>query len=334
MASCLYYCIERPLLRFKTHTYFPLKWPILLISGLIGIGLYQYYIAITPERKLKVEEISLHNNFLYKFLRIGDSLEGLDPDGLMTQSYDKKIQVNCANAIKPTVIILIGQSNIANYNNAPYDPLSNKILNFNIDDGKCYLASDPILGASGSGGSFATRMSEKLVKQKIADTVILVPISMGQSRVKDWATGGKYNRRIEVVLKKLSDSGLKPDFILWQQGESEIAYQDPNGELYARMLSQVIHTFRRYSISAPFIIGLSTRCNQDIEISNSVRKGLILSANKSLHSNVFLGPDLDNLGSSLRYDNCHMNEEGANEQAALWASSIQDLINSRRMGSN
>jgi lysophospholipase L1-like esterase len=47
--------------------------------------------------------------------------------------------------------------------------------------------------------------------------------------------------------------------------------------------------------------------------------------------NVFLGPDTDTLGDDMRFDGCHLNDDGLQRAADAWAEALaQRGIVSRR----
>src|SRR5215831_14705799 len=79
-------------------------------------------------------------------------------------------------------IVTLGQSNAANFAQCHYQSVTD-VLNFNLYDGKCYRAIDPLVGASGDGGNFATRLGDILIWRGFAERVILAPIAMGNTKI-------------------------------------------------------------------------------------------------------------------------------------------------------
>src|SRR6202162_5064677 len=77
---------------------------------------------------------------------------------------------------RPAVIITLGQSTAGNHGLGLYKA-RNRVYNFSPDDGCCYHATDPLLGASGAGANFATRLGDMLIGQKLFDRVIIAPIA-------------------------------------------------------------------------------------------------------------------------------------------------------------
>ena len=131
-----------------------------------------------------------------------------------------KTKVDCDTGSNTTVILILGQSNSTNEGRGRYIP-EGPVLNFNYIDGHCYLAQDPLLGASGTGGSFASRLGDKLVSLENSRQVILVPLSVGASFIDDWAPKGQLHERIFVLAEKLQQKDLIVTHILFHQGEAD-----------------------------------------------------------------------------------------------------------------
>ena len=84
-------------------------------------------------------------------------------------------------------IVTLGQSNAANFAAGRYRPRTN-VVNFNLYDGKCYRATNPLIGASGDRGNFATRLGDILIERGFTERVVLAPIGMGNTRIEDWSS--------------------------------------------------------------------------------------------------------------------------------------------------
>jgi Carbohydrate esterase, sialic acid-specific acetylesterase len=229
---------------------------------------------------------------------------------------------------KNTVVVLLGQSNAANFCGGKYAAQCD-VANFNLYDGKCYRAADPLLGASGDGGNFATRLGDLLISRGLAKRVVLAPIAMGNTRIEDWTGGSAFHRRILVLIRRLYEAELTPDFILWQQGEGNAGDRDLAGERYRRHLLEIVQTFRDYGISAPFMIAQCTVCGKFANPiaglarafwRRNIRAGQRRAAGSGMGT--YLGPDTDLIGYEDRFDCCHMGESGAQKQAEMWADAI------------
>jgi len=134
-----------------------------------------------------------------------------------------KSLVSCAisGARSRTVVILIaGQSNAGNHGGGDPYVARDQVDNFNLNDGLCYHAADPLLGTTAEGANFATRLGDLLIDAGAFDRVILVPIAVGGTTMEEWAGDSPVARRIPIALLRLLLAGLRPDYILWEHGEA------------------------------------------------------------------------------------------------------------------
>jgi hypothetical protein len=220
---------------------------------------------------------------------------------------------------RTAVIVIVGQSNAANHGTGRL-VARHCVDNFSLYDGKCYHAADPLLGASGDGGNFATRFGDKLIEGGLFDRVILAPIAMGGTMVEQWAEEGMFNRRIPALIRRLYDAGLRADFVLWQQGEGNPGVGDIGGRQYRKNLLEVIRTFRRYGVSAPFFVSLTTTCGGPHPNAKNIRDGQQSAVNPK--AAIYQGADTDMIGLEYRWDACHFNEVGLDMAASLWLEVI------------
>jgi Carbohydrate esterase, sialic acid-specific acetylesterase len=226
--------------------------------------------------------------------------------------------------IENLVIVTIGQSNAANFAAGRYRA-EREVINFGLYDGNCYRAVDPLIGASGDTGNFATRLGDILITRGFAERVVLAPIAMGNTRIEDWALGGVFHARILALIRRLFDAELSPHLILWQQGEGNQGDDDPGGRRYRSNLIGIVETFRSYGIAAPFMIALCTLCGAPHPNAANARAGQLGAVNVSLGT--YCGPDTDQIGPEDRFDGCHMSETGVHKQALMWADAIAALRN-------
>ena len=211
------------------------------------------------------------------------------------------------------MILVFGQSNGANSGDTPYAP-TRPVFNFNLFDGTCYVAKDPLLGATESRGNFASRLADMLIERNIFDTVVLAPISVGGSRIEEWTTGGTRHRRLQVAIARAHDLGLEFTHALWHQGESN-AGPDADRALYMRCFMDIHSALRRYGVACPIYVAQATVCNsQPNPIIRSAQRDLVDPMN-----GILAGPNTDAIGTEDRFDNCHMNESGLIKHARMWA---------------
>jgi hypothetical protein len=258
-----------------------------------------------------------------------DDYDALDQNWKSFRDTSHRVQVSCQADQGTAVIVTLGQSNAANYALMRYTR-KHDVRNFDLYDGRCYKAQDPLLGASGILGNFATPLADMLIERGLYSRVIIAPIAMGGSTVEQWADEGVFNRRVLVLIRRLFDAGLMPTEILWHQGEADLGVGDSHGRQYRKNLLEVIATFRTYGISAPFFVALATKCGAYPRAYGAyIREGQASAVNPL--NNVFQGPDTDTLGDEYRdKEHCHFNAAGLLRHAAMWADVLEAWADSQR----
>lgn len=209
--------------------------------------------------------------------------------------------------------------NAANYGSTRHTARE-AVDNFDPATGKCFAAADPLLGADGIGGSFATRLGDILIQSGRYDRVILAPLAWGGASLSFLNNEGAVLTTNGIA--KLKEAGLTPTHILFQQGEKD-AISTTTAEQYVSLLHQLVKRFRTAGFDAPFYLSRSAKCDY-VEPKNMavVRTGQLAAVDAAL--NIRPGPDTDTIGNEGRNpDGCHMNEAGTLANAALWAAFIK-----------
>ena len=231
-----------------------------------------------------------------------------------------RIERSCMPVPEKTAIIVVhGQSNAANWGSTRYTSRE-AVDNFDPGTGKCFAAADPLLGADGTGGSFATHLGDMLIRSGRYDRVILMPIARGGASLSFLNNEGAELTTNGIA--KLKAAGLTPTHILFQQGERD-ALMTTTAEQYAALLHQLVKRFRAAGFDAPFYVSRSAKCDFAGPTNvAAVRAGQLSAVDMAL--NIRQGPDTDTIGNEGRSaDGCHMNEIGAIANAALWAVYIK-----------
>ena len=231
-----------------------------------------------------------------------------------------RVERPCGPVSAGTAIIVVhGQSNAANFGSARHTSRE-AVDNFDPVSGKCYAAADPLLGADGLGGSFATHLGDILIQAGRYDRVIFVPIARGGASLAFLNDEGA--ELITNAIAKLKAAGLVPTHILFQQGERD-AVMTTSAEQYAALLHQLVKRFRSAGFDAPFHVSRSAKCDfARPKNGAAVRAGQLAAIDTAL--NIRPGPDTDTIGNEGRVsDGCHMNEIGTIANAALWAAFIK-----------
>jgi Carbohydrate esterase, sialic acid-specific acetylesterase len=220
---------------------------------------------------------------------------------------------------KTAIIVVHGQSNAANYGSVRHTARE-AVDNFDPASGKCFAATDPLLGTDGVGGSFATRLGDMLIQDGRYERVIFVPLARGGASIAYLNNEGA--ELITNGIAKMKAASLTPTHILFQQGETD-AVLTTTSEQYVSLLHQLVQRFRTAGFDAPFYLSRSTKCDY-AEPKNiaAVREGQLAAVSETL--NIRPGPDTDTIGNDGRAaDGCHMNEAGTLANAVLWSAILK-----------
>lgn len=255
---------------------------------------------------------------LFRLSSGGKDLDRYDPLHLSfrTTSGRRTVSEAMFSASPTTAVILgVGQSNIANECDASglYRP-KGEVYNFNFFDGKCYEASDPLLGASINRSNVLTRLGDLLLERGQYRRVLLAPIAHGGTYAREWAPGGRMFPRLEWTLERLKECKINITHILWQQGESEAALSDPKPDEWVRHFMAMVGAIRAAGAAAPIYVAQCTICRNDPneQIRQAQRRVVDPDAG------ILAGPDLDLVGRDERFDGCHFSAAGLQHAAALW----------------
>jgi len=213
------------------------------------------------------------------------------------------------------VAFAFGQSNSANHGDEKFRALSPAVANF--WNGKYFAAEDPLLGASGDGGSPWTLMANKLIEAGTFDAVILIAAGIGAAPVEAWTAGGSLNGMLEKRLAEAKDAGLTVTHFLWHQGESN---NSPVGAAnYDAAMLPIIALTKQYFPQSKFFVAQATLCGPGSVPNVELQK---IQLGLSRLPGVFAGPNTDEIGFADRSDGCHMNGRGLEKHAAGWTAAI------------
>ena len=199
------------------------------------------------------------------------------------------------------IIVIIGQSNSGN------NLLTNEYSeskNLNYFKKKCYLLSDPVLGATDSMNSIVPSLSSKLKNKK---PIIFLTNGWGGTSVSNWSH--PESLLTEYVRNNIADlienNNLK--YIIWIQGETDNRTNIDYVKHFKQFRKNLFKNLNNKKLeSVKFIITQTSICNTDRdEILNAQQKSL-----KKL-KNTIITDVTDNLDGKYRYDGCHFNSRGA-----------------------
>lgn len=226
-----------------------------------------------------------------------------------------KIEVKCSNLKKQKrlVFFTFGQSNSANHgtNKSKYLVKNNVI---NIYDNKCYIANDPLLGASGKNGSIWGRLSDIIIENTEYETILIKSIGIGGLSVKDWSEKPLLNR-IENSINEIKEMGFEIDMIFWHQGEQD-NFIKTKKEDYKNHFNKIIKTIRRNDVKAPISMAIASYTNDLISYDITMAQKELISENH----NIFEGVNTD-LITGYR-DGVHFTETGLDKVAKEWFNSL------------
>jgi hypothetical protein len=213
------------------------------------------------------------------------------------------------------VILIIGQSNGGNHGDIRHSA-RRRVYNFNVFDGLCYPASDPLLGATGDGGSAWCILGDALIAAGLAPAILLAPLCVGGATVAQWAPGGPYHHRMFYCLERLRQAGFGPTYILCHLGEADSAY-GTDASAYRRAFRSMVDSVRGAGVMAPIYAAVASHFAPPGGYDANQRA--IRDAQTSLvdpGNGIFQGPDTDVIRN--RIDGCHISGDGLAAHANSW----------------
>jgi hypothetical protein len=231
---------------------------------------------------------------------------------------DKKTEIVCPRQTDNTVVALVyGQSNSANMHGQRTFQASSKIINF--FDGKCYVASDPLLGASGAAGSVWTLTGTKLLETGKYDHIIFVPAGISGSHIHEWAQDGFLNPMLADAIRATTTQ-YRFTHVIFHQGESDAQRKTTEDE-YKKSFLSMVRTIRELGVDAPVYLSVASVCGQFHNTDNPVTKAQ--RALVSIAQRILPGPNTDILNAlEDRYDDCHMAYAGVQKFSDLLIQTV------------
>ena len=235
------------------------------------------------------------------------------------ENYQK---VPLEEARKGMIIFTFGQSNSANHGWGNYTP-KHKVYNY--FKGKLYLSVDPLIGATGNGGSVWNRLADKLIEDGCTRQVTIIPIGVGGVEISAWAQGGYLHNRLIETVEQLKAQHIIPNCILWHQGESD-NISNTSEENYIYMFETIRDVFRSRGIDSPIGVAIASYHPYCVN-ENKGNDPAIRNAQKKLakkYDDIFEGPDTDKLNKAFqRGDGVHFSEKGQEIHAEGWLKAIK-----------
>ena len=215
------------------------------------------------------------------------------------------------------VFLITGQSNAGNYGRGIGRRSESGV--YNAYHGRLYLARDPLLGSDGLGISPWIPFAESLLQRGLAQSVVLALAVRGGMAVREWNQGGSMRAELFARVADLRTLGLTPDYVLWQQGESDAFPFHTSPDDYAHSVRSLVDSLRQAGLSAPVLIVQATR-NRYGGPSGPIRNAQEHLVDPS--RGMLRGPDTDRLGPEFRYDGIHFSEAGIVALSRMWVAAI------------
>ncbi len=189
---------------------------------------------------------------------------------------------------------------------------------YNFYAGKLHEAQDPLLGATGEGGSVWTRLGPKLLEDGPYDAVVFAPVAVGGTAIREWTVGGKLHPRLLETVAELKRADLTPTHLLWHQGEADNR-AGTGADDYQEMFLAMLGSLRDRGVRAPAYVSVATLCGsaRPNETLRAAQRGLVNAA-----LNIRAGPDTDALNTGYRSDGCHFSAYGLERYAELWLAAL------------
>jgi hypothetical protein len=244
---------------------------------------------------------------------------GIYLNGVDSSYIGARLPVERSEIGDPSVFLIIGQSNGGNHGETKH-AAKRSVFNFNPFDGLCYRACDPLLGATGDGGSPWCMLGDALIADGFAQSILLCPLSVGGATVGEWAPGGTYHHRMIYGIERLREAGFNPSYVLWHQGEADALF-GTGADDYATAFRAIVKSLRDHDIQAPIYVAIASYFA--VPRGYDASQAVIRRAQQSLISAedmILLGPDTDLIRD--RFDGCHMGRTGLREHAQRWQTSL------------
>lgn len=226
---------------------------------------------------------------------------------------------------QPVVIVVMGQSNAANHADpispaaAPVPPMP--VLHL----GGCGLASSPVPGATGTGGSVWPAVNQALGGRWQGHPIVWAVVAVDGSSIAEWTDPNSALRSYwQTQMDRIKGTRWPVAAVLWQQGEADARDRTAMAD-YRDALAALRAGVAMRGIDAPWWIARSTYCppHDGGQVREAVRELLVIP-----DSGFRAGPDTDTISLPLR-NGCHFTAEGTARAAALWAEALKPVATGR-----
>jgi hypothetical protein len=219
--------------------------------------------------------------------------------------------------------LVLGNSSAGNHHGETNRVSEREVYGLDFLRMRCSKAADPLLGASGSGGSIWSRLGDQLIEKGFCRRVLFMPLALAGSEVTDWIPGASRHCRVALALSRLRKELCSPllpfTAVLWHPGHVEKL----SPHAYRLHCSDVVADLRAQGIFAPVFVAvarekrLATKLVSQEADAGPLELGLV---DPSL--GVLAGPDLETIGEDMRIRGHRFSGRGLEHAAELWLEVI------------
>jgi hypothetical protein len=216
------------------------------------------------------------------------------------------------------VLFVLGQSNAGNHARPADPPRAPRADVLEFRAGRCTVARDPLLGATGRDASPWPALADRIVDAGHAQRVVLVVFAVAGAPIERLAPpGGALSAAWLDEVAALRRQGLTPDAVIWLQGEADHLRATP-ADRYERGLLDVLNGFRQQGVRAPLYVSVATRCGTPWRPDNPVAQAQAAVVRRD--AQLREGVNMDRLLSepAHRYDDCHLARDSVAALADAW----------------
>jgi len=215
------------------------------------------------------------------------------------------------------VILVLGQSHAANHAAVRSTSRQGAYVLF---DGRCYLATDPLPGATGTDGSLWPGVGDRLLETSTTDAVVFTIAAVSGTSLRRWAPGGDLDGWLHAVVGSVT-SRYRVTQTLWMQGESDLV-EGTDKATYEDRFHAVLGTLREMGVAAPVYVAVSSGWCGPVIGKPAPRLNPVAEAQRGLvdpKAGIFAGPEADTLVDAQgRYDGCHFSPQGVAALVQAW----------------
>lgn len=221
------------------------------------------------------------------------------------------------------VVLALGQSNAGNHGAETEPPARGDGPAVTVfSNGRCGRSGDPLAGGTGQHRSIWSRLEAQLERRGLPLELVVALLAVDSTTIDDWTRDSSpLKAELTHLLQSLVASSLKPDLVVWQQGESD-ARQGTSMTDYERRFEKLLAQLRGAGVQAPVLMARSTRCRN--QTGQAVIDAQARLAQR--HALLQIGPDTDALAGDLRHMDCHFSRSGLDAAASAWADAIVPVL--------